>query len=415
MNQHRTWIPGLVFGLLVPVTAISAFAPQAAAQAAEGAQATEGDQTTPVEVSRESRDEARRLYRAGRRQLERDHPAEALEEFAEAYSLYPHWATSNGMGVCHDRLGRPTEALRLYEQALREGGDDIPEGTRAEIQSRIDALRIQLGVREPTTGLIRVTTTPFGATIALDGAEVGVTPMDVEAPPGEHRIDVTLDGYLANGVDVMVSLGQTSVVALAMEAAPVVAQNGRLVCVSEPSGARVLLDGTEVGVAPLTLSTVAAGEHLVRFEMSDGRTMEEVVTMVQDGTARVDVSFGGTVGQGWFWGIAATALALGAGAAGTGAYGSLLWDEFNDPTTDWSRKEDIQPTGRTMMLTTDILASAAGAFAFAAFVVAFFTDFGGEPESTVLYEGPQPPAPAPTTEELPAPPAAGAGVEVSAR
>ena len=411
MNQRRTWIPGLVFGLLMLGTALPAVAQQAAAEA----QATEGGQTTPVEVSQESRDQARRLYRAGRRQLERNHPAEALEEFAAAYALYPHWATSNGMGVCHDKLGRPTEALRLYEQALREGGDDIPEGTRAEIGERINNLRIQLGVREPTTGLVRVTTTPFGATVALDDTDVGVTPMDVEAPPGPHRIDVTLDGYLPNGVEVMVSLGQTSVVALAMEVAPVVAQNGRLVCVSEPSGARVLLDGTEVGMAPLTLSTVQAGEHLVRFEMSDGRTMEEVVTIVVDGTARVDVSFGGTVGQGWFWGIAATALVLGAGAAGTGAYGTLLWGEFNDPETAPSRQVEIQPTGRTMMLTTDILAGAAGAFAAAAFIIAFFTDFGGEPESTVLYEGPQPPAPPPTTEVLPAFPEAGAEVDVSAR
>jgi len=411
MSERRTWTPGLVFGLFVLATAIAAFAQQAAAQAAEGAQATEGGQTAPVEVSQESRDEARRLYRAGRRLLERDRPAEALEEFAAAYGLYPHWATSNGMGVCHDKLGRPTEALRLYEQALREGGDDIPEGARAEIQERIDNLRIQLGVREPTTGLIRVTTTPFGATVALDGNEVGVAPMDVEALPGQHRIDVTLDGYLPNGVDVVISLGQTSVVALALEIAPFVAQNGRLVCSSESSGVRVLVDGTEVGVAPLTLSAIPAGEHLVRFEMSDGRAMEEVVTIVADGTARVAVSFGGPVGPGWFWGIAGTALALGAGAAGTGAYGTLLWDEFNDPATEPSRQDEIQPTGRTMMLTTDILAGAAGAFAAAAFIIAFFTDFGGEPESTVLYEGPQPPAPPPSSDELPAFPEA----EVSSR
>ncbi|MBN1772501.1 MAG: PEGA domain-containing protein [Deltaproteobacteria bacterium] len=340
------------------------------------------------EVSDEARDEARSLYRRGRRLLERNKPDEALEEFARAYALYPHWATSNSMGVCHDRLSRPSDALRLYEQALREGGDEIPERQREEIATRISALRIQLGIRDTATGTVRVTTTPGGARIWLDGSEVGVSPMDVDADPGPHQIEVVLEGYSRSSLTITVERGQTAMAAVALVEERV-DRNGRLVCTSDPVGARVLVDGSEIGRTPATLPVLSAGEHLVRFDLPDGRSLEERVDVPVDGTARVSVRFGGGVHQGWFWTVAGTALALGAGAAGTGAYGTLLWDEFNDSGTTRARQEEIQPTGQDLMLTTDVLAGAAGAMAVAALVLAFFTDFEGttEPVATVSFDG----------------------------
>jgi len=362
---------------VVLATTWGAWPAPAAAQEGQGGQ-----------VSDEARAEARNLYRRGRRLLERNKPDEALEEFARAYALYPHWATSNSMGVCHDRLGRPAEALRLYEQALQEGGDEIPEQQRGEIAARVSALRIQLGIRDTPTGTIRVTTSPPGARIRLDGTEVGVSPKDVEADPGPHQIEVELEGYEREGVTITVVRGQTVMAALTLEEI-VVVRNGRLVCTSEPAGARVLVDGGEIGRTPVTLPVLPAGEHLVRFDLPDGRSLEERVDVPADGTARVSVQFGGGVHQGWFWGIAGAALALGAGAAGTGTYGTLLWDEFNDTGTSRARQEEIQPTGRSLMLTTDVLASAAGAAAVAALILAFFTDFEGstEPVATVSFDG----------------------------
>jgi Flp pilus assembly protein TadD len=127
-------------GLLV-VCAV--WTPPASASPPEGgATASEASGTAPAEVSDEDRDAARQHYRRGKRHLDRGRFEEALEEFGQAYALYPHWATSNSMGVCHDRLGRPTDALRLYEQALREGGEEIPEQQREELQTRVSALRI---------------------------------------------------------------------------------------------------------------------------------------------------------------------------------------------------------------------------------------------------------------------------------
>ena len=379
---------------LLAVLALSVFPiPSAFASPPEGGDSPTAaeEQAAQAEVSDEDRDAARQHYRRGKRHLDRGRFEEALEEFGQAYALYPHWATSNSMGVCHDRLGRPNDALRLYAQALREGGDEIPEQQREELEERVAALRIQLGIREVTTGTIRVATSPAGARVSLDGAEAGLSPVDLEVSAGSHRIEVAMDGYETTGMDVSVELGQTARAQFSLVAVVVAPTAGRLVCASSPGGAVVTIDGVDVGRTPLTMSAIEAGEHLVRIALGEDRVTEEMIDVPVDGTARMTVSFGGSVHQGWFWGLAGAAVALGAGAAGTGVYGKSLYDEFNDPATSRARQEDIQPLGQDMMLTTDVLASAAGACALTAMILAIVTDWGGEGQVEVGYEGPAPP------------------------
>ncbi|MBI5490360.1 MAG: PEGA domain-containing protein [Deltaproteobacteria bacterium] len=418
LTRHQPFRRGVPpagrMGALAAFAAAGLFGAPAPAQPPEGgtseASGSAGDgtpgQSATAEISDEDREAARQAYRRGKRLLDRNRFEEALEEFGQSYALYPHWATSNSMGVCHDHLGRPNDALRLYEQALREGGDEIPERQREELEQRVAALRIQLGIREVTTGTIRVATSPGGALVQLDGADAGVSPIDLEVQPGSHRIDVTLDGYAPNGMDITVAVGQTALAQLALVAAVVAPTSGRLVCASDPDGARVVVDGAELGRTPLTLPEIAAGEHLVRVELDEERVTEETINVPADGTARVTVSFGGRVHQGWFWGVASAAVALGAGAAGTGVYGKSLYDEFHDSSTSRARQEEIQPLGQDMMLTTDILASAAGACAAVAVLLAIWTDWGGEGRVDVGYEGPaapqvEPVLPAPGEDTLP--------------
>ena len=54
---------------------------------------------------------------------------------------------------------------------------------------------------------------------------------------------------------------------------------------SRPRGARVMLDGREVGVTPLTIPGVKAGNHLIRLELADHRTWV-TTTRVEPGQER---------------------------------------------------------------------------------------------------------------------------------
>ena len=90
------------------------------------------------------REEAREWYRSGRDALGQNEPEVALAAFEQAYALYAHWASMVGMGLAYQALGQQEQALVCFEQGLADGGDEIPDAERMDIESRIALLRVQI-------------------------------------------------------------------------------------------------------------------------------------------------------------------------------------------------------------------------------------------------------------------------------
>ena len=67
------------------------------------------------------------------------------------------------------------------------------------------------------------------------------------------------------------------------------AGTGSLLVDSRPPGARVTVDGRDVGVTPVTVP-VAAGEHSVRFEMAGYQPVTATARVEPGARARVAVS-----------------------------------------------------------------------------------------------------------------------------
>jgi hypothetical protein len=72
---------------------------------------------------------------------------------------------------------------------------------------------------------------------------------------------------------------------------------GQLAVQSEPAGAKVIVDGTERGVAPVTISDLAPGEHRVELQ-ADGVTAKHTVTVQAGGTASLVVPIGAAAAGG---------------------------------------------------------------------------------------------------------------------
>src|SRR6185503_4316693 len=69
---------------------------------------------------------------------------------------------------------------------------------------------------------VRVITTPPGASVRIDGVEVGITPVELTATPGEHQLGIVLAGYVAEST--VTTLGaERSTLSFALRPEPVVA------------------------------------------------------------------------------------------------------------------------------------------------------------------------------------------------
>jgi tetratricopeptide (TPR) repeat protein len=123
--------PSARLRLLVALLALLSFLPDAQAQRRSSQESSD-------------REEARRWYRDARDLLEQGDPEAALANFETAYSLYPHWASMIGMGLAYQALGQLEQALVCFEQGLSDGGTDVSQAERNDIESRISLLRVQM-------------------------------------------------------------------------------------------------------------------------------------------------------------------------------------------------------------------------------------------------------------------------------
>jgi PEGA domain len=132
-----------------------------------------------------------------------------------------------------------------------------------------------------TTGVLAITTNPTGAQATVDGQPRGETPLTVELHAGAHKIE--LRG--AGGTKIVpVTIAAGSHVAQHIEMPRTASAAGQLQIRTEPSGARVTVDGVARGISPVMVPELSAGEHAVLLESDLGST-KQTVTIESGATA----------------------------------------------------------------------------------------------------------------------------------
>jgi len=143
--------------------------------------------------SSSDRDAAARHKRAARRLMDRE-PAEAAHELEAAHRLCPGaWYLGN-LVVLYERLGRIHQAMRTLDDYLELPDAGQLEEARAARQ-RLRALLVS----------VTIETEPPGAEVFLDGERLPgyeTTPMRIEVDPGEHSLELHLDGYRLESRDI---------------------------------------------------------------------------------------------------------------------------------------------------------------------------------------------------------------------
>jgi hypothetical protein len=144
-----------------------------------------------------------------------------------------------------------------------EGSVVVETGKTAEVMARLKRAKGELSANSD----------PRGATVYLDGQQVGTTPLErFGLEPGSHSVRMAKEGYRPWEREVSIKTGETEELL-----ARLTALKGSLLARSDPKGANVYVNGKSVGRTPVEQSGLEPGSHTVRFVKEGFETWERHV------------------------------------------------------------------------------------------------------------------------------------------
>lgn len=169
-----------------------------------------GEQQDADEPGEEyDREDGLRFLRDGTDAFEEENFEAAYENYTKAFEVLAEPIVMYRMGETAEKLGDIRSAVEHYEHYQAIGDDeeflDDIEASLPELRSRVPAL-------------VEITTDPAGATVTVYepgeqvGTEVGTTPVTAEPKPGEIDIELTLEGYETERVELALESGDEQVV-----------------------------------------------------------------------------------------------------------------------------------------------------------------------------------------------------------
>ncbi|MDA8021451.1 MAG: SUMF1/EgtB/PvdO family nonheme iron enzyme [Gammaproteobacteria bacterium] len=133
----------------------------------------------------------------------------------------------------------------------------------------------------PVGGVINVESEPAGARVSLNGGERGVTPLQIQAPGGAHRLQLFLDGH--EDIDEEITITNKSPeVRRSYRMKP---QSGEVRVVASPPGGALLVNGARAQGNVLSLPSGRA--HLLRYESPGYVAQSREVSPSPDATQNI--------------------------------------------------------------------------------------------------------------------------------
>lgn len=224
---------------------------------------------TVESLSTEQRELLGRLFTDARTAYDaQDYPT-SIARLEEAYALLPEPNILYRIAEMHEELGNREQALKVYTQFLQDK-PDAPNA--AVVQTRVERLRAEREAARPKTARLTIDSVPQGAVVYLGGIErKGVTPVELEVPPGEHEIRLAFEGYQDSSRTIEVEAGDLRTFDFRLSSTEIIATQ-------EASIAPWVLGGLGVG------SGITAG--ILLLVASDRQDTLDAWDAARDGTPR---------------------------------------------------------------------------------------------------------------------------------
>lgn len=122
-------------------------------------------------------------------------------------------------------------------------------------------------------GELAVQSRPAAARVSVDGKERGVTPITLRLPSGAHVLEVQIGKSEPRVIPLTIQAGVQTAQYIELQG---VQATGSLEIKSEPSGARVIIDGQPRGTTPATIRDLPGGSHSVVLELGSRKATQTV-------------------------------------------------------------------------------------------------------------------------------------------
>lgn len=136
------------------------------------------------------------------------------------------------------------------------------------------------------SGTLVVNTNPAGVAVVIDGKPHGATPVTATLVPGDHLVELVVTDSERRSIPIKITAGGQ--VSQFIELPKTTPGLGKLQVRTEPSGAKVTVDGHVFGRSPVTVEGLTPGSHLVVLE-NDLGSVKETVTIEAGATASLVV------------------------------------------------------------------------------------------------------------------------------
>lgn len=154
----------------------------------------------------------------------------ALVECEKAYQLAPSYKILYNVGLIDRELNDFASALKTFERYLAEGGADVPDARRAEVDKYVGQLK-------GLVANIDIRVNVAGADVTIDDVPVGKAPLGrIRVNPGHRKITASRDGYAPVTKVVNISVGESSDITLELAGANAANKGGVIEPPPESSG-----------------------------------------------------------------------------------------------------------------------------------------------------------------------------------
>jgi hypothetical protein len=198
----------------------------------------------------------------------------------------PSWAAECPDPAGGDTLAGAVPADDVAETA--EVAESAPAPTAAARTRPPEARAAQPPAAVSTSSggcYLNVMTSPVGATVLIDNKASGQTPLRTRISCGQHSVKLEMVNFQAATRTFTVRRGDTQKLSVELNR-----QRTVLRVESTPSGASVLVNGTSIGVTPLTTTVPGSANSTVTFIKPGFKTITKQITP-SSGSARMSVTF----------------------------------------------------------------------------------------------------------------------------